>query len=111
MALVLVPGLLITQLLIGSNVGAISVVVALTLSGLVFTILFLAYLLIKERESISAQSVDTRWRNVTSETVQSIHKVGTPCAALTIQAVVFLEAHYPIYQRKPRFIFPLARPI
>lgn len=44
----LVPGLLITQLLIGSTVGAISIIVALALNGLIFTIPFLAYFLTKE---------------------------------------------------------------
>ncbi|MFT4887105.1 MAG: hypothetical protein ACJA2D_001816 [Pseudohongiellaceae bacterium] len=45
-----VPGLLITQLLIGSTVGAISIIIALALNGLIFTIPFLTYFLTKRNK-------------------------------------------------------------
>lgn len=48
----LVPGLLITQLLTGSTGGAIFIIVALALNGLIFTIPFLAYFLTKESKRV-----------------------------------------------------------
>jgi len=46
---VLVPGLLVTQLLLGHSVGPAAIVLALTLNGLLFTLPFLAYFLTQTR--------------------------------------------------------------
>lgn len=45
----LVPGLLITQLLIGNSIGPTSIAIALMLNGFLFTIPFLVYFLTKAR--------------------------------------------------------------
>ena len=48
---VLAPGTLITPLIFGNSAGAITIVVALTINGVMFTIPFLCYFLTRKSSS------------------------------------------------------------
>ena len=46
---VLVPGLLLTQLLLGTSVEPATIIIALTLNGILFTLPFLLYFLTQKK--------------------------------------------------------------
>lgn len=46
---VLAPGLILTQIVLGNSVGASSLALAVVLNGIIFTLPFLSYFLIRAR--------------------------------------------------------------
>ena len=45
---VLIPGVLLTQLILGNTVGSITLILALFLNGLIYTVLFLSFALTRK---------------------------------------------------------------